>query len=77
MGKTRLLLLELHVSTMMVPPTPEQFVRFFDFLMSELGFKLWYVRNNRGRMRDRRVVDFLKVVLPPDQCCYEVALVRG
>ena len=77
MGKTRLLLLELHVSTMMVPPTPEQFVRFFDFLMSELGFKLWYVRNNRGRMRDRRVVDFLKAVLPPDQCCYEIALVRG
>ena len=33
MGKTRLLLLELHVSTM--TPTPEQFVRFFDFLMSE------------------------------------------
>ena len=74
--RTKLLLLELHVANTMVQPTPAQFVALFDLLLRDHGFKFWYVRNNRGRMRDRNVVDFLSAVLAPGQCCYEIALVR-
>ena len=77
LARTRLVLLELHVATSMVRPTPTNFVGLFDLLLVRLGFRLFYVRNNPGRQHDRNVVPFLLGKALPRQCCYEIALVRN
>ena len=53
-----------------------RFVAVFDYFVRDLGFRLWYVRNNMGRKKDRQLVPFLDGQLNPGQCCYEIALVR-
>lgn len=60
-----------------VRPTPREFVSVFDLLFRKLKFRMFYVRNNPGRQRDRNVVPFLKNKARPNQCCYEIALVRN
>ena len=69
--------LEVHVSPAMLPPTLSQFVSLFDFLLVQLGFRLWEMRANRGYPDDQVVVDWLGVGgLNAGVCCYELALTR-
>ena len=60
----------------MRPLCVSRFVAVFDYFVRDLGFRLWYVRNNMGRKKDRQLVPFLDGQLNPGQCCYEIALVR-
>ena len=76
----RLLFLELHVSPTMVHGearglTRLSFLNLFEQLLGR-GWRLLYLRNNRGFPSDQHVVDFLQPHLPHDQCCYELALVN-
>ena len=52
------------------------FVNLFEFLVRQLGFRLFFVRNNQGRMKDRQVAKFLRGSVTPNQCCYELAFYR-
>ena len=73
----KLLMLELHVSPSMIPPTPTQFTALFDFLIVREGFRLWALRTNDGYPFDQKVADFLGVGgLNAGLCCYELAFVR-
>ena len=76
LARTSLVLLELHVATSMVTPTPSQFANLFEFLLAKEGFRLFYIRNNPGRAKDRNVVPFLKGKTLAGHCCYELALYR-
>ena len=90
--RTQLLFLELHVSPTMVNEsatasaqddddgrtlTPAVFVRLFEQLVVRGGWRLWFLRDNRGFKADQRVLDFLRDAgAEPEQCCYELALVN-
>ena len=89
--RTHLLFLELHVSPTMVNAsatasvqddegrtlTPTVFVRLFEQLLVRGGWRLWFLRDNRGFKADQRVLDFLRDAgAEPEQCCYELALVN-
>lgn len=77
LGPVRLLMIELHVSPSMIPPTPAQFAAVFDFLLVRERFKLWSLRTNDGYPFDQNVADFLGVGgLAAGLCCYELAFVR-
>mmetsp|Transcript_353 Transcript_353/g.547 ORF Transcript_353/g.547 Transcript_353/m.547 type:complete len:121 (+) Transcript_353:556-918(+) len=78
LSATSLLLLELHVSPTMVAPTRAEFVSVWDYIVEQMGFRLWYIKNNPGYARDQKVVPFLQEAgLKPRQCCYELAFVRN
>lgn len=82
LSQTRMLFLEAHVSRSLVPPTVtmETFVTVWEYLMLDLGFRMWYLRDNPGYKFDKAVVPFLNGTasgLKRSQCCYEMAFVRG
>ena len=73
----QLLLIDVHLSPSMVPPTMGQFVRAFELLFHRLKFKLRWLRSVNGYPTDQRVVEFLGVAgLDAGFCCYEMVLVR-
>ena len=82
LDRTQLLFLELHVSPTMVNVsgrelTPATFVRLFENLFIHHGWRLWFLRDNRGFTADQHVLDFLRDAgAEPRQCCYELALVN-
>lgn len=75
----KLLMIELHLSPTMVPPTPQQFANLFTYLFDVLDFRLWFIRSNEGYPFDQQVADFIGTAsadIDPGLCCYELALVR-
>jgi hypothetical protein len=79
LNHTSVLFLEVHVAASMVPKgtTSEHASEVFRFLLDDLGFRVWWMRNNPGHSADRKVAQFAREAGVRDgQCCYELALAR-
>ena len=76
LDNVQVLMMEVHVTPLLNPPTPEQFDTLFSLLTSK-GFKLWYLRENVGAPENVGAVDFLTVLGWPQRlCCYELGFVH-
>ena len=77
----RSIMIEIHVVKSLQMASAADLVKFevvMKYLFDTLGFRVWYLHDNPGAQVDRAVHDdLLSLGMRPNQCCYELGLVRG